>query len=275
MKLAFTTLGCPEWDMDTIISRAVEYGFDGVDFRGYLGEFDIFRLPEFATGIKDTSRRFADAGLEMPCFSSSVCMFPASPENQRAVEEEIKHYAELCGPFKAPFIRLFGGAIGDIPRDEAVGIAVAYLNRLLAIAETYGVQLLVETHDDWVCSTHLKAVLEKIGSDAAGVIWDTHHPYRLAGESPAETCAALGPWIRYTHWKDSRPKQDGKPGYQPCLFGEGDVPLQEIYSCLRNLGYDGYLTLEWEKVWSPDIEEPEIVFPGYVQVMREMISRKE
>ena len=38
MKLAFTTLGCPDWDLDTIISKAAEFGFDGVDFRGCRGE---------------------------------------------------------------------------------------------------------------------------------------------------------------------------------------------------------------------------------------------
>ncbi len=47
MKLAFTTLGCPNWDLDTIISKAVKYGYDGVDFRGYLGEMDIYKLPLF------------------------------------------------------------------------------------------------------------------------------------------------------------------------------------------------------------------------------------
>jgi len=38
VKLAFTTLGCPDWDLDTIISKAAEFGFDGVDFRGCRGE---------------------------------------------------------------------------------------------------------------------------------------------------------------------------------------------------------------------------------------------
>ncbi len=39
-------LGCPEWNLDTICKKGREYGFDGVDFRGYLGEIDITRLPE-------------------------------------------------------------------------------------------------------------------------------------------------------------------------------------------------------------------------------------
>jgi sugar phosphate isomerase/epimerase len=72
MKLAFTTLGCPGWDMDIIVSKAVEYGFDGVDFRGYLGELKIFKFTEFTSRAEETARKLADANLEVPCFSSSV-----------------------------------------------------------------------------------------------------------------------------------------------------------------------------------------------------------
>ena len=34
MKISFTTLGCPDWDLDTICRRGREYGYEGVDFRG-------------------------------------------------------------------------------------------------------------------------------------------------------------------------------------------------------------------------------------------------
>ena len=30
MKLAFSTLGCPEWDIPTIAAKAAEYGYDGL-----------------------------------------------------------------------------------------------------------------------------------------------------------------------------------------------------------------------------------------------------
>lgn len=273
MKLAFTTLGCPGWDMDTIVSKAVEYGFDGVDFRGYLGELNIYGLPEFTTGIKDTARRFVDAGLEISCFSSSARVFSRTPEELSASIQEVRSYAEMCGHFRTPFIRVFGGAIGDAPRAEAIDIAAANLKQMLAVAEDHDVQLLVETHDDWLNCNHLKALMEKVSSSSAGILWDIHHPYRMIGESPIGTCAALGAWIRNTHWKDSYVKQDTERGYQLCLVGDGDIPLKDMFACLESNGYDGYLTLEWEKMWCPEIEEPETAFPRYVRVMRKLMSR--
>jgi len=49
MKLAFTTLGCCGWDLPTTVRRAREYGYDGVDFRGYGQTIPVYTLPEFTT----------------------------------------------------------------------------------------------------------------------------------------------------------------------------------------------------------------------------------
>src|SRR5690242_20484376 len=78
MKIAFMTLGCPNWNLDTIISRGQEYGFDGVDFRGYLDEIDITRLPMFTTQAADTRKRLNDVGLEVSAISSSIKLCSAA-----------------------------------------------------------------------------------------------------------------------------------------------------------------------------------------------------
>ena len=36
---------------------------------------------------------------------------------------------------------------------------------------------------------------------------------------------------------------------------------------LEEDGYPGYYSLEWEKRWHPELEEPEIVFPAYTEWM--------
>src|ERR1044071_5484379 len=72
MKIAFMTLGCPNWDLDTIIACGREYGFDGVDFRGYLNEIDITKLPMFTSGAAETRQKLDDAGLAVSCISSSI-----------------------------------------------------------------------------------------------------------------------------------------------------------------------------------------------------------
>ena len=56
MKLSFTTLGCPEWDLDTICAKGGKYGYDGVDFRGLQETMDITQLPAFTSAVAETRR---------------------------------------------------------------------------------------------------------------------------------------------------------------------------------------------------------------------------
>lgn len=270
MKLSFTTLGCPTWDLDTIIARAVEYGYQGVDFRGLNGEMNVYLLPEFSEKADETRRRFADAGLEISCFSSSVKAFSKNdlPKNI----EEISAYARLCEIFGTPYIRVFGGGIGDTPREQAIEQMAANLNELARIVKGKGIKLLVETHDSWTDARHMRAVMDRTDPETVGVLWDTHHPYRMIGEAPADTWALLGPRIAYTHWKDSRKNPQAKNGFEYCLAGQGEIPMVEFYRLLKQNGYSGYFTVEWEKKWHPALPEPEVAFPQYAEYLRRLES---
>jgi sugar phosphate isomerase/epimerase len=254
MKLAFTTLGCPEWNIDTIISRAVAYGFDGVDFRGLQEEMRIYELPEFSTNAIETAERFNDAKLNISCFSSSARIFSSASERSAHLEE-VKHYAKLCQIFGTKYIRVFGGSIGNVERTKAITTAALCLQKMGEIADEYNVTILLETHDDWTNSSHVNAIIEKVNSDAVGVLWDIHHPYRMEGEDPAGTLQNIGKWVQYTHWKDSYSVGEE---YHLCLLGGGDVPLKQIFNLLKKNSYKGYLTFEWEKKWHPEIDEPEV-----------------
>jgi hypothetical protein len=61
MKICLTTLGCPNWDFDTICARGREYGFDGIDLRSLLDTLDITKLSAFTSGISETRRKLVDA----------------------------------------------------------------------------------------------------------------------------------------------------------------------------------------------------------------------
>jgi sugar phosphate isomerase/epimerase len=271
MKLAFTTLGCPDWDLPTIIARAKEYGYDGIDFRGLQGVMNIYELPEFSTELERTKRMIRESGLEVSCFSSSVQLFSREKLEQNL--REIEQFSRLCREFETRYIRVFGGGIGETKREEAVATVCAHLEQMSGIAGEYGVKLLLETHDDWTSCADVKAVMERLGQDKAAVLWDVHHPYRMLDEQPEATWQAIGPRIEYTHWKDSTRRDADSRDYSYCLMGQGDIPLAEIFTLLKKNGYDGWFTLEWEKKWHPEIEEPEIALPQYVEYMRYLLSR--
>ncbi len=270
MKLAFTTLGCPDWTLDQMIEGAKQYGFDGIDFRGCAGEMDLWKRPEFSSGLGATAEKIRSAGLEVPCMSSSGRLLRDSEEERTASLENLTRFVHIGAVLGAPFVRVFGGYNGTRSEDEARREAAGMLDSMARIASSHGLSVLVETHDDWIASDKLASVLDAATEPNIGAIWDINHPYRMCGESAEQTWANLGRWIRYTHLKDSAIDEDGESVH--ALIGDGDVPIGECIRVMKDGGYDGWLAYEWEKKWAPEIPDPEIAFPRYAERVRAILA---
>ncbi len=271
MKLSFTTLGCPAWNLDKILSEAKRLGYDGIDFRGYLAEVELFKLPEFTSDIANTRKAIDKSGLEVSAVSSSARAFSKTDEDRIKCLNEVKEYLKIADALGSPYVRIFGGKLDGTPYEKALQMATENVKAMAKALSGYKANIIIETHDEWIDSSRLKALLDNVGSDRVFALWDVHHPYRMGGEAPSTTWKNIGGKVRYTHFKDSI-KTDDKGGYKHTLLGKGDIPLKEIVSCLKKGGYTGYLTLEWEKRWHKDMEEPEIAFPQYIEEMRKLIK---
>ena len=60
------------------------------------------------------------------------------------------------------------------------------------------------------------------------------------------------------HVKDARRRDEE---WELVALGEGEVPVRESLAALGAAGYDGWLTVEWEKRWHPELAEPEVALP--------------
>ncbi len=265
-KLSFTTLACPEWDVARIVGAAVANGYDAIDFRGYLGDVELPASPAFrGDALRETAARVRDAGLAVSCLGSGAKMSAPDAAARAAELDAMRRYADLCAPLGCRQVRIFGGAAGGLadPVADAAGTLVAAGQ----IARDAGIEFLVETHDDWTDTAKLRAAFDAAGRpEGVALLWDVHHPWAARGEAPETSARNLSPFVRNTHWKDSRPLPDGKRRF--CLPGLGDVPLAAIRNALAAVGYDGWFTLEWEKRWHPEIEEPGIAIASFAGFMR-------
>ncbi len=273
MKTSFTTLGCPSWDLDTIIKQGSRMGFDGVDFRGLQDEIDVTQLPAFTTGIGTTRAKFADAGLHVCGISSSlkVCDASMTAQNVAEAERTIPVAAELG----CETIRVFGG--GDALHHSHVEMADIGQQTMLRVLDLPGAKQfkwVFETHDHWMQSADCRLLLERVTAPEFGALWDMGHTSRVGGEDPADTLTALGDRVYYLHVKDAIHDASHEhamdDGWRYVPPGTGELPIARALQLLQAEGYDGYVMFEHEKRWHGELEEPEEVFPLFLQWFRRL-----
>ena len=264
LPLAFSTLGCPAWELSKILEFAQGNGFAAVELRGLMGNLDLPSRPEFAPDrLAQSKKQIADQGIKIACVSSSTELHePDAAKREKGIADAIR-FIDLASALGAPSVRVFGNKL-DGPREEIITRVASGMHQLGEYAGPRHVTVIIESHGDFVDSATLKQVLTRAESSHVGLLWDAHHTYVDGHEQPEHTVAELGPWIRHTHLKDSVPA--GKER-KYVLTGKGDVPVERQVQALRKIGYQGYYCFEWEKVWHPDLLEPEVAFPDYVRVM--------
>ena len=265
MKLAFSTLGCPEWTWTEIYTMAYDLGYSGIEIRGLGEEIMAARAKPFLPGeIDRTAEVLARLQLNISCFSSNCVL--ASPEGAAMADTEINEYIALAAKVGAPFVRVLGDA-NPAPSGEVDDDAVAALLQKLAVnAAENNVTLLVETNGVYADTKRLRKLLDKVASPFVAALWDVHHPYRYFGETPAQTWENLDGQIRYVHLKDSIMDASGKAKYR--MLGSGNLPLTAVFELLKEKEFDGFVSLEWVKRWSSELEDAAVVFPQFVTYIR-------
>ena len=264
MKLAFSTLGCPDFDWPEIYAMAKDFGFSGIEIRG-LGD-DIFAVkakPFQEKNIEKTMEQLRKLRLEIPCLSTGSSL--KFPDKIEETKEEIREYMDLAVKTSTPYIRILADLTAEPQGEVDDELVISALKELAPYAEERDITLLVETNGVYTDTARLRKVLEEVASDNVAALWDVHHPYRFGGESPETTVQNLGAYIKYAHVKDSV-MEDGKVSYR--IMGEGDLPMDEIMMALRSINYEGYVSLEWLKRYAPDLSDPGIVFPHFANYMR-------
>ena len=268
MKTAFSTLGCPDWSWDEIVTMAKDLGFDGIEVRGIGQELNASRTAPFRpTEKRATLHRLASLGLEISCISSSCCLTDA--KTSPASLEEGYDSIDLAAGIGCRYVRILAD------RNPQPGSAVddASISNPLKLLATHallkGVTLLIESNGAFGDTARLRRLILGIGSPAVAVLWDVHHTFRYFGESPETTLEHIGEFIRHVHVKDSV-MEGGQVRYR--MTGYGDVPVTRALTLLMARGFEGTVSLEWVKRWSRDLEDAAVVFPHFAEYMRRTLS---
>ena len=268
MKLAFSTLGSPMWSWDKILDEAEKNGYSGIEIRGikeemYLPKAIPLRKENHTKILEDLSKRH----LIITDLGSGVS-FHEIKRYDLSIQEG-KDYIDLASELKVPYIRIFGDKIPDMTKkEETIELIAKGINELCDYAKDKNVECLLETHGDIVALENIEPIIDRIKFSNFGIIWDVGHTYKIYGNDVTEFLDKMWKYIKHVHFKDLKMIDNE---LELCMTGDGIIPLPQLIKELKLRRYKGYISLEWEKRWHDDLEDPEIAIPSFAEYMRKYI----
>ncbi|WP_121356563.1 sugar phosphate isomerase/epimerase family protein [Flavisolibacter nicotianae] len=266
--LAFSTLGCPDWSFQQITDFAAQHGYKGIEVRGIRRQMDLPLCEEFRSeeARKKTLAIMKQKGLLFVNLGSSTTLhFREGTERQKNLADG-KRFIDLANQLDCPYVRVFPNNFPkEQEKNETIDLISKGLLELGDYARDKKVTVLLETHGDAVRVDDLVTIMQAAKHSNVGLIWDVANMWTITKEPPDEAYRQLKNYIRHTHIKDAK-LIDGKIQYT--FLGEGDVPIFEAIDALAKGGYKGHYSFEWEKLWHPEIAEPEIAFADYPVKMK-------
>ncbi len=273
--LSFSTLGCPDWTFKSIVDFATANGYSGLELRGLMRELDLPKCPEFnsADNIRATKKLMEDKGLKFVNLGSSVNLHqPDGVERKKQIDDG-KRFIDLANQLACPYIRVFPN---NFPKDQDRNFTMDLITKGLLELGDYAkgsnVKVLMESHGEVVYTADIEKIMKAAEHPYVGLIWDALNMWTITKESPAMVYEKLKKYIHHTHIKNAR-LVDGKINY--VLMDQGEVPIFEAIDALVKGGYKGYYSFEWEKLWHPEIDAPEIALADYPKAMARHFNKKD
>lgn len=249
-RWGFSTLGCPELTLPEVCRLAEEFGIRNIEVRALNHRTD---LPQYALEAGLSSAHVRDLlqpfqGRIMVA-GSDFRLVGGEPTQRNTLTK----FCEWADTWDIPFVRVFGGGnpgseLTDSELVEAIENVRWWREEKKKL--NWRTEILLETHDALSGAAECAQLIALL-DEPLGIIWDAHHTWRIAGESPAESWNQFGQWVRHVHIKDSIDKPSARHAYSYVLPGEGQVPNEEITALLRKVKFSGCVSFEWEKLWHP------------------------
>ncbi len=268
--LSFSTIACPDWTLKQAIDAAALHGYTGLEIRGIKREMDLPKAPEFSTpeNMKATLALMKEKGLKFINLGASAKLHMPDGALREKHMKEAKAFIDLAQQIGCPYVRVFPN---EFPKDQDRNKTMEYVSTgLLALgqyAKERNVTVLMETHGDFSHSDDILKTMKAAEHPNVGLVWDISNMWTETKEAPAVVYKKLKKYIRHTHIKDAKLLPGDKLQY--VFLGKGDVPIFEAIDILAKDGYKGYYSFEWEKLWHPEIAEPELALADYAKAMKE------
>ncbi len=225
------------------IRLGAELGLDAVDF-------SIKFFPKRDTEMIKQTRAALEKHNIIPCMLACYSDFTHPDAAQREQElSDLKADIALAKALGAKFIRVTAGQNHPgIEREAGVQWVTDGFRRALDAAERYGITLAYENHtkgapwDYWDFSQPTDIfleILDALSDTPLGVCFDTANPLVL-GEDVLALLEQVVHRVVVLHIFDLQ----AVGVFEAVRVGTGASPIPQVFSCMRQAGYDGWLSIE-------------------------------
>ena len=248
MKLGIIHYNFPEHSLSEFLRAIKELGYDYSE----LMSRDVW--PDETTGDPEAEaeklrKELDEVGVQCSALSlqNDFVML-----DEAKIEQQVKRAERVCGLARilgTNVLRTEGGQPKDeVPQEQWVEAMAGCLKRMADFIEKEDYYLAVDNHGRVTNDGELQIRLfEMVGSKRVGANLDTMN-YRATGQYDLETVykfhKMVAPYTFHTHFKDGT-LVDGK--YTGTELGCGELDLSIAVQALKDAGYDGAWTVEYEK----------------------------
>ena len=244
MKLSFSTKYMPQMSFSEYIATAKEQKYSAVEIYDIYDEcFGGEKAPFSSAGVFSTRRKLLNEGVAISQLDFPFCV--CDKENYERNIEKAKEIIVTASDINVNFIRVF------IEND--IDTAEKFLSEIKETAEEKNVTVLIESNGIFADSSKLCAFLDSFASDSFGAVWNMYATYFIAGEDAETTVKNLGAYIKSVLINDA--DKDGNF----VLIGEGILPVADMINALRSINFGGFVCIEWNREWLPEIDDFDII----------------
>ncbi len=202
---------------------------------------------------------------DIPTVARTVGLVPPQTRAERTKElKEIADFAKLLG------CSCVGLHIGFVPHDrklplyqEVVAVTRDVCDHCAKNGQTLHLETGQETADD------LLQFIQDVQRSNLGINFDPANMILYGTGEPIAALQKVGRYVKSVHCKDGKwAKNVGKEWGQEVPLGQGDVGMENYLRTLREIGYDGPLTIEREIPQEPERQKAEI--GGAIQLLTEL-----
>jgi sugar phosphate isomerase/epimerase len=229
--------------VDEWACEAAEVGLDGIDLSVLFLES---REPAY---LRQMRQAIQAAGLSVAMLNTYPDFTHPDPDERAGQAARLGADIGAAAALGAEFVRVTAGqAHPSTGREQGIAWAVEGLTKALPYAAEHGVQLAFENHSkpgvwqyaDFSHPTDIFLdIVAATEGTALGINFDTANPLAY-GDDPLPLLEQVVHRVAIVHVADTR----SRGTLHPIIIGTGLVPFATLFACLRQAGYDGWLSIE-------------------------------